>query len=110
MEQKAIWKEAIREIRLAQRANRLVLFVGAGVSANSGVPTWENLIRLIAAEIGYDNCHRCKKIRTDVPGKTAPIDLSFLHRTLFVFLIISAIHSAKKDNLNILSFFRMHYG
>jgi len=61
MEQKAIWKEAIREIRLAQRANRLVLFVGAGVSANSGVPTWENLIRLIAAEIGYDNCHRCKK-------------------------------------------------
>lgn len=77
MNSSEIWKEAIREIRLAQRANRLVLFVGAGVSANSGIPTWENLIRLIAAEIGYDNCHRCKRKQTDCPNDGCTLRYEF---------------------------------
>lgn len=67
MNQSGLWKEAIREIRLAQRANRLVLFVGAGVSANSGILTWEKLIRKVALEIGYDNCHKCKARSGDCP-------------------------------------------
>lgn len=67
MNQSGLWKEAIREIRLAQRANRLVLFVGAGVSANSGILTWEKLIRKVAREIGYDNCHKCKAQNGDCP-------------------------------------------
>lgn len=85
MEQKAIWKEAIREIRLAQRANRLVLFVGAGVSANSGVPTWENLIRLIAAEIGYDNCHRCKKNQDGCSRKDCSYRFEFFFTGLYSY-------------------------
>ncbi len=75
-----LWKEAVREIRAAQRANRLVLFVGAGVSANSGVPTWDKLIRKIALEIGYDNCHQCK-IRTEAcPKKECPYRYVFLQQ------------------------------
>lgn len=77
MSDQQIWKEAIREIRLAQRSNRLVLFVGAGVSANSGIPTWENLIRKIAVHIGYDNCHKCKNRHADCPRKDCHERYSF---------------------------------
>ena len=33
---------------------KLMLFVGAGVSANLGLPTWSQLIDHIASELGYD--------------------------------------------------------
>ena len=33
-----------RRIYEASRNNDLVVFVGAGVSANSGIPNWEDLI------------------------------------------------------------------
>ena len=39
-----ITRSHIEQIQIASKQNRLVIFVGAGVSANSGVPTWENLI------------------------------------------------------------------
>ncbi len=53
--------ESINEIRKARDEDRLVIFVGAGVSANSGVPTWGRLIKEIAKHIGYDKCGECKK-------------------------------------------------
>ena len=34
------WIESIKHIKEAQRNNRLVIFVGAGVSKNSGIPMW----------------------------------------------------------------------
>lgn len=34
----------LKNIQTASQTDRLVLFVGAGVSANSGVPTWKQLI------------------------------------------------------------------
>lgn len=39
-----ITRSHIEQIQLASRQNRLVIFVGAGVSANSGVPLWSELI------------------------------------------------------------------
>lgn len=39
-----ITRSHIEQIQLASRQNRLVIFVGAGVSANSGVPLWSDLI------------------------------------------------------------------
>ena len=48
------WTESINEIRKARDEDRLVIFVGSGVSANSGVPTWGKLIKEIAKHIGYD--------------------------------------------------------
>ena len=42
------------ELVEAVREHRVVLFVGAGVSAGLGLPTWRQLIDLIADDLGYD--------------------------------------------------------
>ena len=42
------------ELLEAYRTGRLKLFVGAGVSANLGLPDWTALIGRIAEELGYD--------------------------------------------------------
>lgn len=42
------------ELLNAHRAGKLMLFVGAGVSANLGLPSWDALIAHIAKELGYD--------------------------------------------------------
>lgn len=55
------WIEAIKEIREAQENNRLVIFVGAGVSKNSGLPSWGQLVDSIAQKIGYDKCSLCSQ-------------------------------------------------
>jgi len=44
----------IEEIRNAKEQGKLVIFVGAGVSANSGLPSWEGLIKDFAEKLGYD--------------------------------------------------------
>lgn len=41
----------IQHIQQAQRKGRLALFVGAGVSRNSGIPTWEELINSMKGEL-----------------------------------------------------------
>src|SRR5690606_14914175 len=38
----------------AYRNNRLILFVGSGVSANIGLPPWRKLIDEIAQQLDYD--------------------------------------------------------
>ncbi|OOW01061.1 SIR2 family protein [Pseudomonas fakonensis] len=42
------------ELLHAYRTNKLLLFVGAGVSANLNLPTWDELIAHIARDLGYD--------------------------------------------------------
>jgi SIR2-like protein len=44
----------VSEMKEAYRAGKLILFAGAGVSANLGLPTWSELISRIAEELGYD--------------------------------------------------------
>ena len=44
----------IKEIRNAKEQSKLVVFVGAGISANSGLPSWEGLIKDFAEKLGYD--------------------------------------------------------
>ena len=41
----------LKNIQIASQTDRLVLFVGAGVSANSGVPTWKRLIDEMKKEL-----------------------------------------------------------
>lgn len=53
------WVESIRNIRKLRDENRLVIFVGAGVSRNSGLPSWSELIKKIANEINYSRCDYC---------------------------------------------------
>ena len=61
------WITAIKEIQKAQEDDRLVVFVGAGVSKNSGVPAWWDLIKKFADELGYSRCDTCKKRTADCP-------------------------------------------
>lgn len=50
----------IENIREINNQNKLVIFVGAGVSKNSGVCSWWELVRDIAIKIGYDDiCEKC---------------------------------------------------
>jgi NAD-dependent protein deacetylases, SIR2 family len=59
--------QKVRELREARANNKLVAFVGAGVSANSGIPTWSDLIKIFADKISYNKCTVCKERTSDCP-------------------------------------------
>ncbi len=44
----------MESLKDAYRSNRLILFVGAGVSANLGLPPWKQLIEEVAVQLDYD--------------------------------------------------------
>ena len=60
------WRESIKYIQDAQDNNQLVIFVGAGVSMNSKLPTWGELIKKIAKEVNHKkcaiSCDNCKEL------------------------------------------------
>ncbi|MCL2436460.1 MAG: SIR2 family protein [Clostridiales bacterium] len=60
-------REKIIKIREAMNNNRLVIFVGSGVSANSNLPTWDSLIKTLAEQIGYDKCDACSLKSNNCP-------------------------------------------
>ncbi len=45
----------IEEIREITKKQNLILFIGAGVSATLGLPTWSQLITHISNELGFDD-------------------------------------------------------
>ena len=49
-----IFKADVKRIKEASNAGKLVIFVGAGVSANSGVPTWWGLMESLKKELPKD--------------------------------------------------------
>jgi len=61
------WVKSIREIQKASENNHLVIFAGSGVSANSNIPTWGDLIRQIAKKIDYDMCSKCRNKKPECP-------------------------------------------
>lgn len=52
-------KENIINIQHAIANEKLVIFVGAGVSKNSGVPTWGHIVREYAKKLNYTQCLSC---------------------------------------------------
>lgn len=52
-------KENITNIQRAIANEKLVIFVGAGVSKNSGVPTWGHIVREYAKKLNYTQCLVC---------------------------------------------------
>ena len=44
--------EILKDIDRWRKNNKLSVFVGAGVSRLSGLPTWSDLIKLMLKEIG----------------------------------------------------------
>ena len=72
------WIESIKEIQKARETNRLVIFVGAGVSKNSNIPTWKGLIDKIALKIDYnERCIDCSEKKEDCPKDDCEIRLNF---------------------------------
>ncbi|MEV9639802.1 SIR2 family protein [Mammaliicoccus sciuri] len=51
----AFIRESKRVIREAINNNKLIVFVGAGVSANSGLPSWWDLVEKFTDGLGIDN-------------------------------------------------------
>ena len=45
--------QMIEDMKESLRKNKLVIFVGAGVSKNSGVPTWGQMVRAFAERMEY---------------------------------------------------------
>ena len=41
------------ELRQAVRERQVILFVGAGVSMNLGLPSWEDLMRKMGEDLGF---------------------------------------------------------
>lgn len=70
--------EEIRELRMAKENNKLVIFVGAGVSKNSGIPTWGELIKKFTKELHYDKCNNdCIYHRKECPNSDCKYRYSF---------------------------------
>lgn len=59
----------IAKIKEALVNEKLVIFVGAGVSKNSSVPTWGHLVRQYAKKLNYTQCLSCH-FKTDNCEKT----------------------------------------
>lgn len=51
--------ENMSNIKKALQNEKLVIFVGAGVSKNSQVPTWGHLVREYAKKLNYTQCLSC---------------------------------------------------
>ena len=51
---KSITLKNIEKIQKARNNNKLIIFVGAGVSQNSGLLSWTDLVKVLAQEIGIE--------------------------------------------------------
>lgn len=76
------WLESIKRIQQARENNQLVVFVGAGVSQNSGIPTWNGLINAVAKKIGYSKCVGCKSKEELCPKDECKIRYEFSQNDL----------------------------
>lgn len=65
----------IEKIREEKRNHKLVIFVGAGVSKNSGACSWWELVKEIADKINYNKCNSCemKKVKCTSCGNRVKI-------------------------------------
>ena len=55
---KSYINSSIQKLKDDIENNRLVIFVGAGISANSGCPSWSTLIDRFAEGLGIDSKKR----------------------------------------------------
>lgn len=71
--------EQIEKIREINKQHKLVIFVGAGVSQNSGVCSWWELVKDIAIRIDYnDICEKCEfKYLTTTEGDESSVSCMF---------------------------------
>lgn len=69
--------KAINIIREKSEKDKLIVFVGAGVSCNvERMPSWNELVKIMAEEVGYSKCEQCKR-RTKICKKSCLLKDSF---------------------------------
>lgn len=92
--------EMIHEIKVALKNDKLVIFIGAGISKNSGVPTWGQTVRIFAEKIGYPE-HR---LTTDeyirIPQYFYGIDKSRDHEEYYNTILKSLNLDIKPNIIN----------
>ena len=92
--------EMIDELKKALKDEKLVIFVGAGISKNSGIPTWGQIVRVFAEKIGYPD-HR---LTTDeyirIPQYFYGIDKSERHEEYYKTIKESVNLDAKPNLIN----------
>lgn len=92
--------EMINELKEALNDEKLVIFVGAGISKNSGIPTWGQTVRTFAEKIGYPS-HR---LTTDeyirIPQYFYGIDRSENHEEYYKTLLKSVNLDVKPNIIN----------
>ncbi len=90
----------INELKEALKDEKLVIFVGAGISKNSGIPTWGQTVRTFAEKIGYPS-HR---LTTDeyirIPQYFYGIDKSKNHEEYYKTLLKSVNFEVKPNIIN----------
>ena len=64
-------REIARKLARAAQNQELVLFFGAGVSVESGVPAWQKLINLVATDLGLDQSAALQLARLDLRDQAA---------------------------------------
>ena len=58
--------QQINKIREKINKNKLIVFVGSGVSRNVyGMPSWTNIVKSMAEELGYKKCKKCRHKTTN---------------------------------------------
>lgn len=61
------FETSVNKIKSASKNNKLVIFVGAGVSANSGFPTWKELIVQMSKDLGGFDGEISSDLFTKIP-------------------------------------------
>jgi len=56
---KLLLSDMVKDLRSTIEKNKLIIFVGSGVSQNSGIPTWGGLIQEFAKKMSCDKCKTC---------------------------------------------------
>lgn len=92
-------KKVLMEVKKAMQDHKLVIFVGAGVSKNSQVPTWGQLVRTYAKKLNY---HHQEHLSTDeyikIPQYFFSQDTSPGHQDYYKILR-DAFHGDFKPNI-----------
>lgn len=88
----------IEEMKKSLENKKLVIFVGAGVSKNSGIPTWGQMVRTFAEQLDYP----VKRLSTDeyirIPQYYYGVDDSDSHKNYYD-LLRKVIQPAAKPNI-----------
>ncbi|WP_244835142.1 SIR2 family protein [Clostridium sp. BJN0001] len=71
--------DMIDEINESLKNEKLVIFVGAGVSKNSGIPTWGQMVRTFAKKIGYPDIKLTTNDYIKIPQYFYVVDKSENH-------------------------------